>query len=162
MTLLLDYVSYNRWANALMADWLKDQPADLLHQEVASSFPSLHLTLLHLWSAEHIWLERLRGQPTTPFLAQVFQGSTKELIAGWQSTSQELEDYVRQLSAADLDFVQAFRLLNGNPDARSRAHMIQHCLNHATYHRGQLVTMGRMLGLTAPPATDFIAYLRSL
>jgi len=33
-------------------------------------------------------------------------------------------------------------------------------MNHGTFHRGQLVTMGRSLGLTDPPKTDFIHYLR--
>ncbi|MFN2424735.1 MAG: DinB family protein [Cryomorphaceae bacterium] len=33
-------------------------------------------------------------------------------------------------------------------------------MNHSTYHRGQLVTMGRQAGLSTPPQTDYIFYVR--
>jgi uncharacterized damage-inducible protein DinB len=32
--------------------------------------------------------------------------------------------------------------------------------NHATYHRGQLVTMLRQIGAEKIPATDFAAFVR--
>jgi uncharacterized damage-inducible protein DinB len=39
--------------------------------------------------------------------------------------------------------------------------MVQHVVNHASYHRGQITTMLRQLG--APPAKpmDMIAYYRT-
>jgi uncharacterized damage-inducible protein DinB len=39
--------------------------------------------------------------------------------------------------------------------------MILHCVNHATYtyHRGQLVTMGRSLEFTDALMTDYMFYL---
>jgi len=39
------------------------------------------------------------------------------------------------------------------------ADMIHHCMNHSTYHRGQLITIGRQAGLQDPPRTDFIYYV---
>ena len=39
--------------------------------------------------------------------------------------------------------------------------MIQHCLNQSTYHRGQIVTIARKIGLTDPPMTDYILYVNS-
>lgn len=41
----------------------------------------------------------------------------------------------------------------------SIADIILHVFNHATYHRGQLITMGRQVGLTLPPRTDYIYFL---
>jgi len=38
--------------------------------------------------------------------------------------------------------------------------MLQHVFNHATYHRGQLVTMLRQLGQDKIPDTDFYTYCR--
>lgn len=160
-TLLCDYATFNRWANSRLTDWLMAAPADLMHCEVASSFPSLHLTMLHLWAAEHLWLERLQGLSPAAFLYNTFQGSTAELVAGWHHTSQAFEKYVHALTEQALQGEQSFHLLNGQADTQGRAHMIHHCFNHATYHRGQLVTIGRSLGLSDPPATDFIAFLRN-
>jgi len=38
---------------------------------------------------------------------------------------------------------------------------MRHVANHATYHRGQIVTMLRQLGRT-PPSTDYIRWLREV
>jgi uncharacterized damage-inducible protein DinB len=38
--------------------------------------------------------------------------------------------------------------------------MLLHVFNHGTYHRGQLVTMLRQLGIENIPATDFIVWSR--
>ena len=40
------------------------------------------------------------------------------------------------------------------------ADIINHVINHGTYHRGQLITMMRTLGYTDLGATDYIAYCR--
>lgn len=160
MHLLKDYSSFNLWANAKMVNWLQTKPLELMEREVPSSFPTLHLTLLHIWGAEEIWLERLRGIPPTTFLFQTFQGTTADVFEGVLAMSQRFADYVHALSDADLQEPVAFRLLNGNEDTRPRYEMIHHCLNHSTYHRGQIVTIARNLGLTDPPQTDFMQYLR--
>ena len=38
--------------------------------------------------------------------------------------------------------------------------IIQHAVNHGTYHRGQILTMLRQLGFTKLFSTDYIAYCR--
>jgi uncharacterized damage-inducible protein DinB len=38
---------------------------------------------------------------------------------------------------------------------------MRHVVNHATYHRGQLVTLLRQLGRTPPP-TDYTRWLREM
>jgi uncharacterized damage-inducible protein DinB len=38
--------------------------------------------------------------------------------------------------------------------------MVQHVVNHASYHRGQVVTMLRQLGAAPPKPMDLIAYYR--
>jgi len=40
--------------------------------------------------------------------------------------------------------------------------MIMHCMNHSTYHRGQIITLLRELGATEIPGTDMIAYIREI
>lgn len=37
--------------------------------------------------------------------------------------------------------------------------ILMHVFNHATYHRGQLVTMLRQLGVKKIPQTDFMVYM---
>jgi len=49
--------------------------------------------------------------------------------------------------------------MSGDPRllAKKLAQMMPHVVNYSTYHRGQVVTLLRQLGHTAP-ATDFSIY----
>jgi uncharacterized damage-inducible protein DinB len=38
--------------------------------------------------------------------------------------------------------------------------MVQHVVNHGSYHRGQLTTMFRQLGASPAKSTDLIGYFR--
>ncbi len=159
-TLLKDYVTFNLWANTQTVEWLKTKPLELMTREVPSSFPSLHGTLLHIWSAEKVWLERLQLMPTETFLFQTFDGATEDVFEGILKTSETFKLYVQALPAEHFQEICQFRLLNGTEDSRPRHQMIQHCMNHSTYHRGQIVTIARNLGLTDPPSTDYMRYVR--
>ncbi len=45
----------------------------------------------------------------------------------------------------------------GTPYSLPLVHLMRHVVNHASYHRGQLVTMLRLLGVE-PVATDMVLY----
>jgi len=40
--------------------------------------------------------------------------------------------------------------------------LIMHCMNHSTFHRGQIVTMLRQFDVKDIPGTDLILYFRSI
>jgi len=159
-TLFKDYVAYNLWANTITVEWLKTKPLERMTREVPSSFPSLKDTLLHIWGAEKVWLERLQQLPPEPFLSQTFDGSPTDIFEGILKMSEKFNAYVQALPDAAFHEICHFRLLNGTEDSRPRSFMIHHCINHSTYHRGQIVTIARNLELTDPPATDYIRYVR--
>ena len=52
-----------------------------------------------------------------------------------------------------------FKLLSGDASSLPLVNQMQHVVNHATLHRGQVVGMIRQLGIT-PPSTDLLFYLR--
>ena len=158
--LLKDFTTYNLWANRLMVDWLQKKPAELMTREVPSSFPSLHLTMLHIWGAEKVWIERLNSDAPGPFLTQSFVGTTEEVFKGLLSVSEQFRDLVAGQDAAYFTGNSSYVHINGNSYTQNRAQMILHCMQHSTYHRGQLVTMARNLGLSDPPQTDYIAHVR--
>jgi uncharacterized damage-inducible protein DinB len=159
-SLLKSSASYNLWANTQLVTWLESKPAELLIREIPSSFPTLRDTLLHIWGAEEIWLERLMQVPPSTFLSFRFTGTTEDVLEGILKQSKTFDLYVNDLSDADFQEICTFKLLNGTEDSRTRVKMIHHCLNHSTYHRGQIVTMARNFGLTDPPGTDYIKYIR--
>ena len=54
----------------------------------------------------------------------------------------------------------AYLSLGGAPFTSVFWHMLQHVVNHASYHRGQVTTMLRQLGAPAPKSQDMIAFYR--
>jgi uncharacterized damage-inducible protein DinB len=64
-----------------------------------------------------------------------------------------------QLDDERLNTELAFKLLSGDASSMRLIDQMQHVVNHATLHRGQVVGMIRQLGFE-PPATDLLFYLR--
>ena len=81
------------------------------------------------------------------------------LRARWRQLEGDQREFVRRLTEADLDRVVSYQTLKGDPFSDPLAKLIRHVVNHATYHRGQVVTMLRQLGIE-PPHTDLIIYYR--
>lgn len=160
--LLKDYTTYNFWANELTVNWLKDKPLDLLDREVPSSFPSLRSTLLHVWSAQDIWLHRLQGNSPTQFIAATFAGSNSQLLEGLMDNSTAFKNYINKREPEYFSQRIEYTHTTGVPFAQFTSEIIQHCMQHSTYHRGQIVTIARNLGLTDPPKTDYIEYSRRM
>ncbi|WP_128548033.1 DinB family protein [Larkinella soli] len=157
-TFLADLADYNRWANQTLVEWLKAKPVELLDQEVPSSFPSLQKTLVHIWDTQRFWLAVLKQEtPPTSFRLNGFHGTLNEVFFGIVEQSGELADYLRSLTEAELKEEVSF-VTPWVAGTRSRLEFTQHCLNHSTYHRGQVVTIGRNLGLTDAPMTDYSFY----
>ena len=77
----------------------------------------------------------------------------------WTELVDKRTRYVSQLDEPTLSSDLAFKLLSGDPSSMPLINQMQHVVNHATMHRGQVVGMIRQLGLE-PPATDLLFYLR--
>ena len=64
------------------------------------------------------------------------------------------------MSDPDVDRVFEYKLFSGQTSATLLWQIVHHLVNHATYHRGQVTTMLRQLGATAPQSMDAIAFYR--
>lgn len=156
-TFVNDYATYNRWANEQLVAWLQTKSADLMTQEVPSSFSSLRKTLVHIGNTERWWLYQL--QQVAPALSeQALISESEDVFDALLSRSDELAAYVESLPEWALDEPGEFSIPYVGDFSESKRNMIQHCVNHNTYHRGQLVTIGRNLGFTDAPMTDYMFY----
>jgi uncharacterized damage-inducible protein DinB len=158
-TLVRDTAIYNLWANQTLVDWLKNKPTELMDKVVPSSFPSLKETLVHIWDTQRFWLSVLQEVPAPPSFRMVgFDGTLEDVFQGLVDQSLEMALYIETLEesalAEDVEFNTPW--VSGT---QARFEFIYHCLNHSTYHRGQLITIGRNLGFTDAPMTDFNFYL---
>jgi uncharacterized damage-inducible protein DinB len=155
--LIHDYVVYNSWANQKLVAWLKTKPADLIEWEVPSSFPSIRLTLLHIWDTQRFWMSVLSQSAKPQSFRNGFDGTVQDIFEGIMQQSEAFSSYAQSLTEEQLtaDCILETPWVNG---VRPRFEFIQHCVNHSTYHRGQLVTIGRNLGFTDAPMTDYCFY----
>ena len=159
--LLLRAARYNAWANELFIELLMTMNDEELDMEIISSFPSIRKTVLHVWGAEDIWLQRFESVPEPVWRPAVFEGTMRTLCDSWRIASAELIRFVGTLSE-DADFSRVIRGRNmkGEPYADPLDGCLQHVFHHSSYHRGQLVTMLRQAGLAAIPQSDLIVFTR--
>ncbi len=61
---------------------------------------------------------------------------------------------------SDVSRVLEYRLLSGQAGASPFWQMLQHVVNHGSYHRGQVTTLLRQLGAPAPQGMDLVAFYR--
>lgn len=151
---ITQYVQYTVWANDQLIQWLETCDDEAWTKEVSSSFNSIAATSRHLWNAEFGWLTTLKKKPWD----NVPNGLNKgDILNGWRQTSQDFASYALALLEEEHEGV---RMLGDN-EVRIED-ILLHVCNHATYHRGQLITLGRQMGLVNPPRTDYIYYIRSI
>lgn len=151
-------VAYNVWANKRMANILEGLTDEQLDRHVVSSFPSIRKTVYHIWDAEYIWLQRLYGKSLQHWPSKQFGNEVP--IGNFVQVSEELLELVRENSDDWLNVVCNYSNTKGQEFATPRFHVLQHLMNHSTFHRGQLVTMLRNVGVEELVSTDLIAYLR--
>lgn len=158
--LLASYSKFNLWANKKICDFVLTLSNEQLEKEIISSFPSVKATLLHVWDAQQIWLHRLQGTTMTDVPSKMFKGTADELSEGILKTSQELIDFVESCGDNFLLSPLDYKNRAGQEFRNRIGDIIQHVVNHGTYHRGQVITMFRQLGFTKLFSTDYIAFCR--
>ena len=78
--------------------------------------------------------------------------------ARWSMVAHDQDTFIATLTETVLTTPVSFERTQGQRWRLSLAHLMQHVVNHSSYHRGQVVTLLRQLGRT-PPATDFHVFL---
>ena len=156
--------NYTEWANDLAMKAAGKLSDDNLRREVGISHKSIFGTLLHMAGAEWIWLERWNGR--SPRKEEAWSRWTTESCADlstleerWNNFVEQRTTYVSELDESRLAGELPFKLLSGDPNSMRLIDQMQHVVNHATLHRGQVVGMIRQLGID-PPSTDLLFYLR--
>jgi uncharacterized damage-inducible protein DinB len=157
LRLLLDY---HYWARDRVLDAVEPLSHDQFTRDMGSSFRSIRDTLAHLYFAEWAWYSRWQGDsPTSQLPADMFP-DLATIRALWRDQEAKMRALLDTLDEAGINRRMEYKLLSGTPGASVFWHMLQHVVNHASYHRGQITTMLRQLGATPPKAMDLIAFYR--
>ncbi len=159
--IILQYAAYHAWANNLLLTTVLNLTEEQQHAEIKSSFPSLYKTVLHLLDAESIWWQRIKLQEKVEVPSQTFSGNMQALVTQLQQQNKLWQEWV---AAANNEHAlqHEFIYYNSRKERFKQPvyQMLLHMFNHGTYHRGQMVTMLRQLGVEKIPPTDFMVWSR--
>ncbi len=110
--------------------------------------------------AESIWWQRMKLQEKIDRPSDTFTGNMQVLSQQLQQQNRSWQDWVAGANEHALQ--HEFIYYNSRKERFKQPvyQMLLHMFNHGTYHRGQLVTMLRELGVEKIPATDFIVWSR--
>ncbi|HMU10389.1 MAG TPA: DinB family protein [Ferruginibacter sp.] len=157
--LLQQYAAYNTWATRLLIERISKLSDEEINREIVSSFPSLYKTVQHMWLAEEVWWKRLKLTENIILESAQFTGPFNEMANALAKQSQQFKEWVD--AATEHQLAHVFAYIRNKEQLKMPVYqMLHHVFNHASYHRGQLVTMLNQLGADKIPATDFAAFCR--
>lgn len=153
-------VDYHYWARDRVMAPVMGLTPDQYTRDLGNSFRSIRDTLVHVYSAEWVWLARWKGISPTAHRTSAEFPDQVALDAAWREHERELRAFVDGIGERALSAPIEYKSLDGRPYRHLLGPMLQHVVNHATYHRGQITTMLRQLELGPPANMDLIAFLR--
>lgn len=156
---LMLMLKYKAWADELFLSCLSELPHDVLLKEQSIVFGNILNTVNHVHRIDVIWQKQLLGvdhgfKTKTPSSPQTIE----QLIPQFLKINLWYQGFLSQSQVSDLDQILQFRFLNGQEGAMSRAGILLHVINHATYHRGHVADMLYGAGCV-PPVTDLPVFL---
>jgi uncharacterized damage-inducible protein DinB len=150
---------FNAWADRRTLESCAVLTPEQFTRDMKSSFHSVRDTLVHIFGAEWIWLERWEGRSPTALPWAPNFPDFESVRARWQEVELGLRQFVGGLTQADLDRVLERRTMAGGVFRQPLWEMMQHVVNHGSYHRGQIATMLRQHG-AQPAVEDLVLFYR--
>jgi uncharacterized damage-inducible protein DinB len=158
--LLVQFASYNLWANTVLMHNILSLPEEQQQQEMASSFKSLYKTTLHIWDAENMWWQRMKLLEHILRPSDAFKGSFHDLVKELQLQDKQWIEWINNAQEHHLQHEFSYQNTKREKFKQPVFQMLLHLFNHGSYHRGQLVNILRQLEVDKIPQTDFIVWSR--
>jgi uncharacterized damage-inducible protein DinB len=154
---LQELYKFNTWATAKMLDAVSRLTPEEFTKDLRNSFGSVRDTLVHVLSADWIWLERWRGISPKAMLSAADFPTIASLRARWMAIESQRAEFVSNVTQESAEKIITYVNTKGETWRYPLWQMLVHVVNHSTYHRGQVTTMLRQLG-AEPAATDFLLF----
>jgi uncharacterized damage-inducible protein DinB len=153
-------VDYHYWGRDRMLEAVEPLTPEEYLKDLGNSFRSVRDTVVHTYGAEWNWYLRWVGNSQKGFPDASAFPDVSTIRAAWKSQEQKVRLFVLSLGEENLHRTFKYRTFDGQEMESEFAHMLQHVVNHATFHRGQVTTMLRQLGAPAPKPQDLIRFYR--
>ena len=148
--MLRDLIDHKWYANAALLKAIRQH-------EKAAQDEELRKLFHHILLANRFWLMLSLQRPFVGEKESKVPESLDALIADYQNTCAEEQEWLTQIKESDLERRLETRFIPGSSFSVAEA-MMQVCM-HSQGHRSQAATGLRSLGST-PPTLDFILWLK--
>ncbi|MDO7907670.1 DinB family protein [Paenibacillus sp. JX-17] len=153
---------YHAWANKIVFSHLHILPEDIWNQNLTSVFPSIHQLLSHMLASDVLWLSVMCERPFEEARAarnRLIEETGTETLTGMRTRFDETVDQYRTfLNQSNPALIIPLAHPHYGTFNSTLSAVVQHVVNHGTYHRGNLTAMLHQLGHQGVP-TDYVFYL---
>ncbi|MGQ3380879.1 DinB family protein [Priestia endophytica] len=159
----LKLYDYHVWANQKIFDRLKELSEDIYEKEIQSVFPSISKVMAHIYVVDNLWLDIISGKEFDEVYAladRLKEQMEKKRIGEVETMFFDLSERYKAFLDRQEDMETAFVLetrFAGRLETRL-SDLVQHVVNHGTYHRGNITAMLRQLDHPSV-MTDYVLYL---
>jgi uncharacterized damage-inducible protein DinB len=153
-------LDYHYWARDRVLDAVEPLTAEQLLRPVGGSFTSIRDTLVHIYSADWVWCSRWGGESPTSMLDPTPFADVPAIRSAWQDLERRTRAFVNVVGPAGIGCSVAYKMMDGRPSEQVFWHLVQHMVNHGTYHRGQVTTLLRQVGAAPPRSMDLVTFYR--
>jgi uncharacterized damage-inducible protein DinB len=153
-------LDFHYWARDRALDAAAMLTPEQFMRDLGGSFKSVRDTLFHIYWADWVWYQLWHGTfPTQTLPTDQFE-DVDTIRRAWTELESKARAFLVAQAGPDAHRVVRYTRPDGSAAAFPFAHMIQHLVNHGTYHRGQLTMLLRQLGAEPPESMDLIQYYR--
>lgn len=155
--------NYHKWANERTFDHLKSLPDEIYDHQITNVFPSIRETIAHIYQVDGMWLSVMSGDTFDQTKRVIGELLTK---MGDKSLF-HMQDLYNELTGEFDSFLKSRENLDAMIDIEHPQYgkrnlaisdLVEHVVNHGTYHRGNITSMIRQQSHSGVP-TDYIFYL---
>lgn len=151
---------YKAWADKIFYQAMSELPDQELRRERPMLFGNILSLLNHVYSMDIVWKSHLEGIPhNLQTRNPEYKGSFTTLRTNQASINQWYEDYIENLAPDKYNEIVNFTFIGGGDGSMRRSQIIQHFVNHASYHRGHIEGVLYQMSIE-PPTTDIPVFLR--
>ncbi|MEA1011151.1 MULTISPECIES: DinB family protein [Bacillus cereus group] len=165
---MLKQYDYHVWANIKLFNRLKELPnyETIFNEKIQSVFPSIKDTFAHIYITDQVWLHILHGssmseaiQDRETLQKQIETKSLHELEKMFENIANQYKEFLSTIR--DVNAVFVIKNSYVGKLETSILELVQHVVNHGTYHRGNITAMIRQLGYSST-MMDFVLYLHTI
>ena len=111
----------------------------------------------HIFQADRLWWKRFSGDPHAPLVLPGETLTVTDLKAQWPTVISDFVTWLRSQEDPNFEEHLFWRNTRGEDKNDVKYKILLHIVNHATYHRGQVITMIKQAGGEVV-STDLVYY----